>query len=85
MTAPRLRTATEADASAICEIENQGIEDRLATLETDMRTPQERTRWLEGRGPRHPVVVAEDGGRVVAWGSLNPFSPRDASSPQRFR
>jgi len=78
MTAPRLRTATEADASAICEIENQGIEDRLATLETDMRTPQERTRWLGGRGPRHPVVVAEDGGRVIAWGSLNPFSPRDA-------
>ena len=78
MSASRVRPAVEADAPAICEIGNEGIEDRLATLETELRTPQERTRWLEGRGPRHPVVVAEDGGRVVAWGSLNPFSPRDA-------
>ena len=74
----RVRPAVEADAPVICEIYNQGIEDRLATLETELRTPQERTRWLGGRGPRHPVVVAEDGDRVIAWGSLNPFSPRDA-------
>ena len=26
-------------------------------------------------------MVAEDGGGVVAWGSLNPFSPRDAYRP----
>jgi L-amino acid N-acyltransferase YncA len=73
-----LRPATEADASAICEIYNQGIEDRLATLETELRTPEERRAWLAARGPRHPVIVAEDGGRVVAWGSLNTFNPRDA-------
>jgi|SRR5690242_19932598 len=73
-----LRPATEDDASAICEIYNQGIEDRLATLETEPRTPEERRAWLAARGPRHPVIVAEDGGRVVAWGSLNTFNPRDA-------
>src|SRR2546422_9964514 len=72
-----VRPAREADASAICEIYNQGIEDRLATLETELRTPEERRHWLKARGPRHPVIVAEDGGRVVAWGSLNAFNPRD--------
>lgn len=38
----RIRPATEADAAAICLIYNQGIEDRLATLETELRTPDER-------------------------------------------
>ena len=78
MTAYRVRPAVEADATAICEIYNQGIEDRLATLETERRTPEERRQWLKSRGPRHPVIVAEDGGRVLAWGSLNPFNPREA-------
>ena len=73
-----MRPAVDADASAICEIYNQGIEDRLATLETELRTPEERRQWLKSRGPRHPVIVAEADGRVVAWGSLNQFSPREA-------
>jgi L-amino acid N-acyltransferase YncA len=55
----RVRPATEADAAAICLIYNQGIEDRLATLETELRTPEERRQWLRARGPRHPVIVAE--------------------------
>jgi len=29
----RVRPATEADAAVICAIYNQGIEDRLATLD----------------------------------------------------
>jgi L-amino acid N-acyltransferase YncA len=55
----RVRPATEADAAAICLIYNQGIEDRLATLETELRTPDERRQWLKARSPRHPVIVAE--------------------------
>jgi len=54
-----VRPATADDAPAICEIYNQGIEDRLATLETELRTPEERRMWLQARGPRHPVIVAE--------------------------
>jgi len=42
MAAARIRPATEADAAAIWEIDNQGIEDRLARLETELRTPEER-------------------------------------------
>jgi phosphinothricin acetyltransferase len=54
-----LRPATEADAEAICLIYNQGIEDRIATLETELRTPVERRHWLASRSHRHPVIVAE--------------------------
>jgi L-amino acid N-acyltransferase YncA len=73
----RLRLARDADAVAICTIYNQGIEDRVATLETELRTPDERRQWMAARGPRHPVIVAQDNGAVAAWGSLNPYSPRD--------
>ena len=54
-----VRLATAADAAAISEIYNQGIEDRIATLETETRTTEERRRWLAARNPRHPVIVAE--------------------------
>ncbi len=78
MTEYRVRLATPADAEAICRIYNQGIEDRVATLETELRTPEERRRWLAGRSPRHPVIVAETAGDLVGWGSLNVFNPREA-------
>jgi phosphinothricin acetyltransferase len=77
----RVRPAAEADAAAICAIYNQGIEDRLATLETELRTPEERRQWLASRSPRHPVVVAETAppaAAVVGWGSLNAFNARPA-------
>jgi len=73
-----VRAATPDDAAVICTIYNQGIEDRVATLETELRTPEERRQWMAGRGPRHPVVVAVTDEQVVGWGSLNSFNPRPA-------
>jgi L-amino acid N-acyltransferase YncA len=61
-----IRDATVADAPAIAQIYNQGIEDRVATLETQVRTPEEREAWLTGRSTRHPVLVACDGDGAVA-------------------
>jgi phosphinothricin acetyltransferase len=80
VTAPllRIRPATVADAASICRIYNQGIQDRVATLETEERTPQERAEWLQARGPRHPVLVAEHEGAVAGWASLNVFNARRA-------
>jgi phosphinothricin acetyltransferase len=74
-----IRDATPDDAAAIARIYNEGIEDRMATLETQLRTPEERAEWMAARGPRHPVLVAVDGsGAVVGWASLNSFNPRPA-------
>lgn len=73
-----IRDATRDDAPAIAAIYNQGIADRLATLETEERTPEERRAWLDARGARHPVIVAESDGRVVGFGSLNVFNARAA-------
>ena len=35
-----IRPAAPDDAAAICTIYNQGIEYRIATLETELRTPE---------------------------------------------
>jgi phosphinothricin acetyltransferase len=77
VSAYRVRAATADDAAAICRIYNQGIEDRVATLETELRTPEERAAWLAAKGPRHPVIVVEDGDHVIGWASLNQFNPRE--------
>lgn len=74
-----IRGATRGDAAAIASIYNQGIEDRSATLETQLRTADERADWLATRSPSHPVLVAVDStGTVIGWGSLNAFNPRPA-------
>lgn len=74
-----IREASGTDAAAIARIYNQGIEDRIATLETALRSPEERAEWLAARGQRHPVFVALDSeGEIVGWGSLNAFNPRPA-------
>src|SRR5687767_7276689 len=74
----RIRPANRSDIPAITRIYNEGIHDRLATLETEERTPQERLEWLESRDDRHPVLVAEREGAIAGWGSLNVFNPRPA-------
>jgi L-amino acid N-acyltransferase YncA len=67
------RPAEPRDAEAIAAIYNEGIEDRLATFETGARSVDDVLAWLG----EFPVVVAEDdAGRVVAWASAPPSSPR---------
>ncbi len=73
-----IRNACPDDATALALIYNQGIADRVATLETEERSPEDRRAWLTARGPRYPVLVAEADGRVVGFGSLNVFNPRKA-------
>jgi phosphinothricin acetyltransferase len=74
---PNVRDALPADCEYIAAIYNQGIEDRIATFETEMRDGDERRRWLDEHDSRHPVVVAvDDAGEVVGWGSISAISPR---------
>src|SRR5579872_2110830 len=74
-----IRDATDDDAAAIARIYNDGIQDRVATLETTLRSEAERREWLSARGKRHPVLVAQTPhGDVIGWASLNQFNPRSA-------
>ncbi|HEX2912305.1 MAG TPA: GNAT family N-acetyltransferase [Chloroflexia bacterium] len=72
-----IRLATSEDAEAIARIYNHGIEERT-TLETELRTPEERRQWLAAHDARHPVYVALLENEVVGWASLNVFNQREA-------
>lgn len=73
----KTRYAKIEDIPAITAIYNQGIEDRVATLETRLRDNREMEEWLVNRSDRHRVVVIEDASNsVVGWASLNVFNSR---------
>lgn len=68
------RAATPADAERIAQIYNEGIEDRVGTFETRPRTTDDVRAWFDGR---HPIVVVEDGGEVIAFASTSSYRARE--------
>lgn len=70
----RARVARPSDAPAIARIYNQGIEDRLATFETRLRSAGDVRAWFDGV---HPLVVVEDGGAVIAFAATSSYRPRE--------
>jgi phosphinothricin acetyltransferase len=71
-----VRPAVLRDAGVIARIYNQGIEDRIATFETELRTPEHIEERLAEQGDRYPTVVAERDGRVIAWAGASEYRPR---------
>jgi L-amino acid N-acyltransferase YncA len=70
----RIRLAGLQDAGPIAQIYNEGIDDRLATFETEPRLPSDVEGWIEDG---FPLVVVEDAdGVVVAWASASPYRAR---------
>ncbi|HEX4949433.1 MAG TPA: arsinothricin resistance N-acetyltransferase ArsN1 family A [Blastocatellia bacterium] len=67
------RSATTEDAAALARIYNDGIADRIATFETRLRTEADVRAWFDGV---HPIIVVEDGGQVIAFGSTSTYRPR---------
>ncbi|MGK9250263.1 arsinothricin resistance N-acetyltransferase ArsN1 family A [Paenibacillus humicus] len=72
------RKALVEDAERILHIYNQGIEDRIATLEIEPKTLSYMENWFQEHQGRHTVLVAEIEGKIVGWSSLNRYSQRCA-------
>jgi L-amino acid N-acyltransferase YncA len=68
------RAARSTDCASIARIYNQGIEDRVATFETRLRSPEDIAEWFDGV---HPVTVVEDGDVVVAFAATFLYRPRE--------
>src|SRR5262245_47451609 len=68
-----VRLAIIRDSAEIATIYNQGIEDRTATFETCLRTAADVEAWFDGL---HPIVVVEDGDRIVAFAATFAYRPR---------
>jgi L-amino acid N-acyltransferase YncA len=67
------RTGTRADAARIAAIYNQGIEDRVATFETESRTAEQILNWfVEG----YPIFVSGENQNVRAYAVAFPYRSR---------
>lgn len=75
-----IRGARTEDLDAIRTIYNQGIDDRIATLDEDEKSPADIDRWWADHDGRYAVLaaVANDTGALVGWASLNRYSRRRA-------
>jgi len=73
----RSRAARQEDAEAIARIYNEGIEERIATFETSLRTATEILEWFDGT---HPIVVVEDEEAVISFANTSAYSPRECYS-----
>ncbi|GCE12442.1 arsinothricin resistance N-acetyltransferase ArsN1 family A [Tengunoibacter tsumagoiensis] len=69
----RVRVATVADAAGIAIIYNQGIEDRVGTFETQLRTEAMVASWFDDI---HPIVVVEQEQEVIAYASTSSYRAR---------
>ncbi len=70
-----IRKAAVADAARIAAIYNAGIAERIATFETTTRTAQDMAERIAAH-PRHPVLVAERDGSVLAWAGISGYRSR---------
>ncbi|HXQ13126.1 MAG TPA: arsinothricin resistance N-acetyltransferase ArsN1 family A [Caulobacteraceae bacterium] len=68
------RPARREDAAAITEIYNQGIEDRIATFETEPRSVADIEPWFDSA---HAFVsVVDASGEVVGYAVAHPYTDR---------
>ncbi|GER68290.1 N-acetyltransferase [Weizmannia acidilactici] len=74
----KIRPAVTGDLESILLIYNQGIEDRIATLEEEKKDLEYMRAWFNSHTGRFAVMVAEKDDEVVGWASLNPYSSRCA-------
>ena len=67
------RAAIRSDAARIVAIYNQGMEDRVATFETEPRTPEQILKWFD---EGYPVFVSGEKRTIQAYAAAFPYRSR---------
>ncbi len=73
-----IRPAREADLAAVNDIYNHFVLHSTSTYQELPETLDTRRQWFSHHDEKHPVIVAEEAGRVVGWGSLSAYHTRSA-------
>lgn len=73
-----VRPANEADLQAVTDIYNEAVLTTTATFDVEPKSLADRRAWFAEHGGRYPLLVAEEDGRVLGWGSLSPYGRRPA-------
>jgi phosphinothricin acetyltransferase len=71
-----IQPATVQDLPVINDIYNYYVTRSTCTYQTDPETPESRREWFARHDAAHPVIVVEQDGQVVAWGSLTQLHSR---------
>ena len=72
---PVIREARPGDIPQLNAIYGHYVETCTCTWEESDKELFSRE-TLARRGPRHPLLVVEEDGRLLAWGSLSPYNTR---------
>ena len=73
-----VRRARPGDLGAITEIYNEAVLTTDASFDTEPKTGGEQRAWFARHGPKHPIMVAEQGSTIIGWASLSEWSDRRA-------
>jgi phosphinothricin acetyltransferase len=73
MSAVTVRPGIPADAARIAQIYNEGMEDRVATFETEPRTAEQILLWFE---LGYPVTAVAMNNQVAAYAVAFPYRSR---------
>ena len=72
--------ATMKDLHEIVNIYNWAIENTFATFDTEKKTVESQMSWFNKHDKKHPIFVAKNDEKVIAWGSISEWSDRCAYS-----
>lgn len=64
------------DLEAVRAIYNHYVDTSTCTFALEHETRVEREGWFAERSERHPAVVAEEAGEVVAWAATSAWKSR---------
>lgn len=75
----RIRTAQLNDVERLLEIYNYEVKNGTATFDIHPKTVSEWTDWFYAHNVgNHPLLVAEEDGRVAGYASLSPYREKEA-------
>src|ERR1700686_2814786 len=76
----QIRQAQEDDASPLCEIFNEAVQDHLETFDSEPRAVEDQRLRIAAadRDPKHPILIAELRNWVAGWAGLEPSDGRIA-------
>src|ERR1700733_535881 len=76
----QIRQAQEDDASPLCEIFNEAVQDHLETFDSEARAVDDQRLRIAAadQDPKHPILVAELRNWIAGWAALEPYDNRIA-------
>ncbi len=72
------REAQARDIEAVVAIYNQTVPSRMVTADTEEVTIEQKQAWFDSHTKHRPLIVAEQGGKVLGWLSFKSFYGRPA-------